>query len=184
MVDLVEAMHQRITSMGGLLNPNEANRTSGISGFVYRRIRQTTRLITGGLGLAFRTAPPWSFNTAISSARLNWLATLNGVVGDHLQHTGNPLAMPMSLQFKQQSISVEQAAINSGSQAGQALLLIHGLCMNDRLWHRHGHDHGQSLHQDARMTPIYLRYNSGLAVHQNGQQLAVILQQFCAHLPD
>jgi len=183
-VDLVEAMHQRIATMGGSLNTGDLNRTSGITGFVYRRIRQTSRLITGGLGLALRTIPPLSSNAEHSPTRLNWLAILNGVMGDHLQNTGNPLGMPMSLQLQRQSVSAEQAAISCGNQTGQPLLLIHGLCMNDRLWNRQGHDHGQALHLDARMTPIYLRYNSGLAVYQNGQQLAAILQQIFTHLPD
>jgi pimeloyl-ACP methyl ester carboxylesterase len=183
-VDLVEAMHQRIASLGGALNTGDLNRTSGISGFVYRRIRQTTRLITDGLGFALSAVPYWKTTVDCSPTRQQWLAILNGVMGDHLQHTDNPLAIPMSLQHAQQAISTQQAALLSCAENNQPLLLIHGLCMNDSLWRRHGHDHGQALQQDAGMSPVYLRYNSGLAVYQNGQQLAAVLQQYFAHLPD
>ncbi len=182
-VDLVESMHQRITSLGGTLNTGDLNRTSGITGFVYRRIRQTTHLITGGLGLALRAVPPWQSAVDNSPTRQQWLSILNGVMGDHLQATGNPLALPMSLQYQKQTLTAQQAALASSSESGHPLLLLHGLCMNDWLWRRHGHDHGQALHQDAQLTPIYVRYNSGLAVYQNGQQLAALLKQFHADLP-
>ena len=182
-VDLVEAMHQRIASLGGLLNPAEPNRTSGITGFVYRRIRQTSRLVTQGLGRMFDALPEGPLTLGDGRGRQQWLSILNGVLGDHLQLSNNPLAIPMTLQHGQQAISAHQAALLCCADNNQPLLLIHGLCMNDSLWCRQGHDHGQALQQDAGMTPIYLRFNSGLAVYQNGQQLAAMLQQFFAHLP-
>jgi pimeloyl-ACP methyl ester carboxylesterase len=60
-------------------------------------------------------------------------------------------------------------------------LLIHGLCMNDLQW-RCGPpeqivDHGVALASALGYTPVYLRYNSGLHVSQNGQELSLKLQQ-------
>ena len=35
-----------------------------------------------------------------------------------------------------------------GSPGGKLLVLVHGLCMNDRQWARRGHDHGTMLARD------------------------------------
>lgn len=49
---------------------------------------------------------------------------------------------------------------------------VHGLCMNDLQWHRKGHDHGAALAEALGFTPLYLRYNSGLHVWDNGLAVA------------
>ena len=43
-IDIVEAVHYNITSLGGLLRKSKNQRTSGISGMVYRNIRSITGL--------------------------------------------------------------------------------------------------------------------------------------------
>ncbi|HET7774271.1 MAG TPA: alpha/beta hydrolase, partial [Burkholderiaceae bacterium] len=53
--------------------------------------------------------------------------------------------------------------------------LIHGLCMNDLQWTRRGHDHGSALAHAQGFTPLYLHYNTGLPVAENGAQLAALL---------
>ena len=56
------------------------------------------------------------------------------------------------------------------------LVLVHGLCMNDRSWQREGHDHGAALADDLGYLPLYLRYNSGLEISANGRELAALLE--------
>jgi pimeloyl-ACP methyl ester carboxylesterase len=63
------------------------------------------------------------------------------------------------------------------------LVLVHGLCMNDRQWLRNGHDHGAALARDRGWTPVYLRYNSGLHVSINGHALAAQLERLLAAWP-
>ena len=47
--DLVEAMHHTITSFGGLLGAPGQQRTTGITGMVYRNIRTVTELVGSGI---------------------------------------------------------------------------------------------------------------------------------------
>jgi pimeloyl-ACP methyl ester carboxylesterase len=63
------------------------------------------------------------------------------------------------------------------------LVLVHGLAMNDLQWTRHGHDHGQALAQAAGWTPVYLHYNSGLHVAENGRLLSQRLTELLAAWP-
>ena len=186
--DLVEAMHQRIATLGGVLNHQSPDRTTGLTGFIYRRINQTTNLVTQGIDLAIKTFTPLLPAFKDNPTRQQWLAALNGVIGDHLHATNNPLALAMTWQHQQQTVNPQQVAEQVAHLKGQPLLLIHGLCMNDYLWNRPSHDqsthdHGQALQQDLALSPIYLRYNTGQAVFDNGQQLAAQLQLFCQQLP-
>ena len=93
---------------------------------------------------------------------------LNGVVGDHLERTANPLAIRMQLLRREDGRDAAELPL----PGPHVLLLIHGLCMNDRQWTRGGHDHGQALAQALGCTPVYARYNSGLHVSTNGRELA------------
>lgn len=52
--DLVEAMHHTIASLGGILAEPNQNRTTGITGMVYRNIRTVSGLVGGGIDLLLK----------------------------------------------------------------------------------------------------------------------------------
>jgi hypothetical protein len=119
------------------------------------------------------------------------IAALNGVLGDHLATTANPLAIRMAFRHAGRTLTLERAALDSAlPHAGEKLLvLIHGLCLNDLQWRRQtgasartddpapGHDHGAALAEALGFTPVYLHYDSGLRVSTNGRALASQLEQ-------
>lgn len=164
--------------MGGLLNQGDLNKTTGLTGLIYQSIRKTTQISTQGVNLALQTFAPMLPYKVDDKKRLNWLSIMNGVIGDHLEQTDNPLTLNMSWQHQGQQVTPLQAAEICNRTEGKVLFLIHGLCMNDQQWTHHGHNHGQALASDNNITTIYLRYNSGLAVYQNGQQLAPMMAEF------
>jgi pimeloyl-ACP methyl ester carboxylesterase len=57
------------------------------------------------------------------------------------------------------------------------VVLMHGLCMNHRLWQRREHDHGAMLARELGYTPVYLHYNSGRAIVDNGREFAGLMQR-------
>ncbi len=175
-------MHQRVYTLGGLLNPGDLNKTGGLTGLIYRTIRATTQLSLKGVDFALSKFIPLP-TTSNKRLRNQWVSILNGVLGDHLVASNNPLALKMSIHCQGQAMSPQELADYCIKHQGRPLLLLHGLCMNDELWQRAGHDHGHRLQQTNQMIPIYLRYNSGLAVYQNGQMLSQLLNQFFAALP-
>ena len=98
-------------------------------------------------------------------------AALNGVLGDHLTATGNPLAIPMRLRHDGQPLHLQRESLTEALDplSGRLAVLVHGLCLNDRQWHRDGHDHGVTLARDLGYTAVYLHYNTGLHVCRRAQ---------------
>ena len=183
--DLVEGVHERIARVPGLRPPALEGRTRGISGLVYRTIRGVARGVGGGIDAALGLLGPSLQADAPSSRREALLAALNGVLGDHLASTGNPLATPMTLRRAGRPLALDAAALAAAvPNAGpRVLVLLHGLCMNDLQWTRAGHDHGQALARDLGYTPLYLRYNSGAHISANGRALSQQLEQLLEQWP-
>jgi pimeloyl-ACP methyl ester carboxylesterase len=188
LTSLVEAMHARIASVPGLPAPA---RTRGITGFVYRSVRGVTRLAGGGADAAFALLTPLLADVADAASEMPSrereavLSALNGVIGDHLAATSNPLALTMTLRHQGHALPLERSALQAAlPQAnGRVLVLLHGLCMNDLQWQREGHDHGAALAQAGGYTPVYLRYNSGLPVQVNGASFAALMESLLAAWP-
>jgi pimeloyl-ACP methyl ester carboxylesterase len=184
LTSLVEAMHARIASLPRPPGaPQLDERTNGITGLVYETVRGVTRVVGGSveallgwLGPALATPdprqPPHAEREAIAAA-------LNGVLGDHLAATDNPLAIPMAFRHAGRELALERFALRSRLPAAtpRLLVLLHGLCMNDLQWQRGGHDHGAALARELGYTPIYLHYNSGLSVSTNGRVLAPLMER-------
>ncbi len=178
---LVEAMHARIAGLPGVPGPEK---TSGITRLVYSSVRGVTRVVGGSADRLLGALGPWlqaDSSTTVPDAsprRDALLAALNGVFGDHLAATANPLATPMTLRSQGVALPLQRPALAAAlPNAGPRLLvLLHGLCMNDHQWLREGHDHGVALAQAAGYTPVYLHYNSGLPIHVNGAAFALQMQ--------
>ena len=182
--DIVETVHANILRFPVLGVP-ATGRTRGITGLVYHNIRGTTRLVGVSLDalLALLDA---AFEPASSSAeREALLAAANGVLGDHLAASANPLAIPMRLRRDGQPLDLTTPALAAAlpQPTGKILVLAHGLCMNDLQWRRKGHDHGAALAADAGFTPVYLHYNSGLHVSTNGRAFAAQLEALLGAWP-
>lgn len=165
---MAEGLHQRIASLAPPLGTRPDRPARGIAGFVYGTVRSSATLAARGCELALVAVRPWlDARTGPAGAdtptRDAVVSAVNGVLGGHLERSGNPLAIAMSLQ----------PAIPRGQRV---LLLVHGLCMNDRQWQRAGHDHGRALAADLGCTPVYLRYNTGRHVAANGLELAHLLE--------
>jgi pimeloyl-ACP methyl ester carboxylesterase len=183
--DLVEAMHHTIASGTLIVGPSPSGRTRGLTGFVYRAVRGTTRAVGKGLDAALGLLTRPAEADASSPRREALLAALNGVWGDHLAASANPLAIPMTLRLagRPLTLSREAFAAQWPAPGGRLLVLVHGLCMNDLQWARGGHDHGQALARDLGYTPLYLHYNSGRHVAQNGREFAALLEKLVAAWP-
>jgi pimeloyl-ACP methyl ester carboxylesterase len=161
--DVVEAMHLRIASGPALLGKPLALPALVVTTLAYSNVRFVTRVV-GELGdRLLRELEPFLGESASGAERDAVVAALNGVLGDWLRRTESPLALDMRLR-----------RVGVGSRA---VVLVHGSSMNDRQWQRRGHDHGEALARDHGFMPVYVLYNSGLSIAENGQLLAERLEE-------
>jgi hypothetical protein len=183
--DLVEAMHSTILRVPWIFGAPVTQPTGGITGLVYSSIRTITGLVGGGIELVLAPFMPLLRERRSSSEREAVVAALNGVLGDYLQATGNPLALPMSLRVGGQALELSAPALAAAipQASGKILLLAHGLCLTDQHWDQEGHDHGALLAAELGYTPVYLHYNSGLHISTNGRALADMLAALTAAWP-
>ncbi len=188
--DLVEEMHGAISGLAlPLVGKNtKPHKTRGITALVYRSVRGITGIVGWGVNRGLDVAQLPLVSKALAPAakqlatklklksaepyRETVRAAANGVLGDTLAATNNPLAIQM--QFRQQGLPLQ------ASKKGRLLILAHGLCMNDLQW-RHGgqdgHDHGAMLAKEYGYEPIYLHYNTGRMIHENGADFAELIER-------
>ena len=100
LTSLVEAMHARIASLPPLVRARPDERTRGVTGLVYKSVRGVTRVVGASADALFEWLGPTLTQADAGglprAEREAVVAALNGVVGDHLAATGNPLAIAMA----------------------------------------------------------------------------------------
>lgn len=183
--DLVEAMHANIRRLPGVLGQAAAGPAPGIAGLVYRSVRGVTRFVGDGLDLAFARLAPLLDVVRPPPQREAVVAAVNGVLGDHLDATGNPLAIEMRLRRDGLALKLHRRELAAAlpDAGGKLLVLVHGLCMNDLQWDYAGHDHGVALARELGYTPVYLHYNSGRHISANGREFAALMEQLLQQWP-
>ncbi len=181
--DLVEKMHHTIQLAHPPLGASRAETTSGLTGFVYRSIRGTTKLVGQGLDAGMAPFSALLPEQESSAKRDAVVSAINGVYGDHLVETGNPLAIEMKILHAGQTLDLAQTQAMSADVTGKILLFVHGLCLNEGHWTRQGHNRGKALATGLGYTPLYLRYNTGLHIADNGRALAKMLESLLSDWP-
>ncbi|MEM8599230.1 MAG: alpha/beta hydrolase [Bacteroidota bacterium] len=195
--DVVEAAHQAVwTTLG--IPAQVPGRTRYLTGRIYAAVRGITCLVGHGVARAVRpaTVPRGLGNPRQGTPTLR--AVLNGVVGDYLAATANPLATPMSLQVGGRPLVCESTMDAEGAPqafdvpeaTSRIVLFVHGLCMDERAW---GADTTAQREPDASSypevlvaqgyTPLRVRYNTGLPIADNGRRLAGLLGVLHARWP-
>ena len=170
---IVEQMHSSVLDTPGLPPPTWGVR--GVTRLVYRGVRGAFRVTGKGIGGAAALIDAKPGDRPTSRGREVALAALNGVIGDHLASTGNPLAIPM--RFRRDGRPLKLNA------TGKLAVLVHGLCVSDLQWRRQNHDHGATLAHELGYTPVYLSYNSGLHISVNGRAFGDVLEALVAGWP-
>jgi pimeloyl-ACP methyl ester carboxylesterase len=184
--DIVEQMHGNIVRLSPILGKRPPKPLGGIPGLVYRSIHGVTRVVGFGLETAFALGTSKAVDAPSSPRREALVAALNGVVGDHLAATDNPLAITMSFRRNGRPLTLSRSALaRSVVPAGRRIVvLVHGLCRNDLGWRREDHDYGASLAADLGYTPVYLHYNSGRHVSTNGRDFSGLMERLLGEWPE
>ncbi len=106
------------------------------------------------------------------------VSALNGVLGDYLLASHNPLALSPVLYD-------HYGALQQGDLAGRVVIFSHGLCMNYQDWtNRNNGGIGEKLlAQRDHNTMLYFHYNTGRRISANGRSLANLLEDLVKRNP-
>jgi pimeloyl-ACP methyl ester carboxylesterase len=103
------------------------------------------------------------------------LGALGGAVGDRLAESGSPLDTPLELFVDDRRGVTDRLAV-----------FVHGLGETERAWSLNGTrvtPCGDRLAIECGVTPVYVRYNSGLPIGVTGERLAVALDALVERWP-
>jgi pimeloyl-ACP methyl ester carboxylesterase len=147
----------------------------GISGAVYAGI-------AGAAGLAGRAAAVAVSDRPVSTTPRGAvvLGVLNGLRGDQLERERRELAMPMSVRSRGEIVEVADFE----SATPRLVVFVHGLFETELAWsYGGGPRYGDRLASEHGYTPVYVRYNSGRHISENGRSLAALLDELVAGWP-
>jgi pimeloyl-ACP methyl ester carboxylesterase len=115
------------------------------------------------------------------------VAILNGAHGDLVQRAAPGLALDMAVRVAERAVPVEGGALRGAfpDATGRLAVFLHGLTETEASWcyraeqhhGRPGVTYGTQLQEDLGLTPVYLRYNTGLHISDNGRSLDALLTE-------
>ncbi len=201
---LVREMHEGIasrpfTALGTAAEPVRVIH-DGVSRAVYAGVRGGLRsLARGGAELAGRHTD-LAGHAAADQPGLDSrpmasmvVGAVNGLYGNHLHERGNGLAQAMAFRRRGIEVPLDPDELTAAfPQASDRLVVfVPGLCETEAAWWLRARgvedtdqrSYGERLQQELGFTPLYLRYNTGLHVSDNGRQLAALLEQLLDSWP-
>ena len=155
-----------------------------IAGLAYGSVRLA---LGAGARAAGAAAALRASGTDLDAARAGRaaVAILNGFHGDLLQREAAALALDMTVRVDGRAVPVEPAALRAAfpDAGGRLAVFLHGLTETENSWcfraeRHHGEasiTYGTLLHEDLGLTPVFLRYNTGLHISDNGRSLDALL---------
>jgi hypothetical protein len=116
------------------------------------------------------------------------VAALNAVAGDQLGPGLAPLAIRMAVRANGCDVPLVAAELPAvfGHGTPRLAVFVHGLAETEHSWQRRGaqsEPYGLRLQAEFGYTPVYVRYNTGRHVSDNGHDLAGLLDRLVAAWP-
>lgn len=165
----------------------------GIATGVYAVLRGVG-LVSGLTATELLRTTTASARPAGSTSKSNLaLAVLNATLGDELADQGSPLAIPMAVRRDRADVAPRREALEGAfpEATSKVAVFVHGLGENEESWRLHADRYGDGtestygsrLAQDLGYTPVFLRYNTGLHISENGRRLTTLLDEVTAAWP-
>jgi pimeloyl-ACP methyl ester carboxylesterase len=114
---------------------------------------------------------------------------LNGALGDQLAARHDPRTIALS--FRRGGLDVPVAELRLSEQKQKTVIFLHGLMGDELIWQTGFQDapagplrYGPRLAAEAGCRTLYLRYNSGLHISENGRALSQLLTELVETYPE
>ncbi len=113
---------------------------------------------------------------------------LNGALGDQLADRHDPRAIKLSFRRGGRDVAVADLGLSEPYQ--KTVVFIHGLMGDELVWQTGFQDAGEGplrygprLAAEAGCRPLYVRYNTGLHISENGRALHQLLTELVETYP-
>ena len=165
-----------------------------IAGAIYETVRIShATLPRAGFAIAARAIPADAQPLSSTPGGALVLAAINGLWGDRISARHPALAVSMAVRSGGHDVPLTPDGLRAAYPGATPRLavFVHGLAETERWWWRStrrqdGQAHptyGSRLRHDLGYTPVYVRYNTGLRVSDNGQRLADIMAELVEAWP-
>jgi pimeloyl-ACP methyl ester carboxylesterase len=190
--DVHGAVTKRVFTALGPLGAPVRFMHDAISQASYRGVGIALRapLAVGGRALA-RTAAPGSDSLADTPLGALALGAANGVFGDRLASDHPDLSVDLSIRHHGREVPLDPDGV-AGAFADptpRLVVFVHGLCGTEQTWWYRppgaepAPTYGARLQDELGYTPVYVRYNTGLHVSDNGRRLSSSLERLLSAWP-
>jgi pimeloyl-ACP methyl ester carboxylesterase len=143
----------------------------------------TGAIVRGGARAASMTRPDDAPSMQDSTSGRLVTGALNGAWGDALERRGSALTTRMTIRRRGRDLELPADLRGAGPRLA---IFVHGLCETDDAWRlgatRHA-PYGDRLEAELGYTALYVRYNSGLHISDNGRRFAELLDGLVATWP-
>lgn len=195
-VDVVADTHRAIADRVGTFLPpggkqvNDVHRT--IASAVYGIVGQAGRLAPRvGAEVA---AQAGATGLADSGPGRAVLPLVSGFWGDYIAEQYPDLGIPMAVRHRQQDLVLEPEAVRHAfpEATGHVVVFLHGMAGSEMAWWRAtgleeegetARSYGDRLAANAPLTPVYVRYNSGHRISENGKEFSALMDRLLESWP-
>ena len=148
----------------------------------------TRSVVRAGANAASRAQSPAARSIEASAAGRLVVSTLNGAFGDTLVRRHNPLALGMAVRRRSENVEISRTGLRHAypNAKPRIAVFVHGLCETDEAWKLGAGQHvpyGHRMEVELGYTPVYLRYNTGRHISENGRELSGVLEGLVAQWP-
>src|SRR4051794_27182226 len=149
---------------------------NGISGAVYGSLRAGTHTFGIAASAAVRGRPGRVVSTTPWGGAA--IGVIDGLIGDALERDKSALQEPLCVRVDDQPVPPERDDLAAAfpNATRRIVVFVHGLMGTELYWNigaRKGiPSYGERLEAELGMTPVYIRYNTGRHISENGRSLA------------
>ena len=117
-----------------------------------------------------------------------FLPVLNGALGDQLAARYDRRAIRMSFRRGEHDVAVGDLRLTEPHQ--KTVVFVHGLMGDEQIWQTGFSDaagsrrYGPRLAEELHLRSLYIRFNSGLHLSENGRELSRLLTELVTTYPD
>ena len=116
------------------------------------------------------------------------VGAINGLWGDTLVRRGNGLTLKTTVRQAGRDVEPTRGELQRAfpHATPRLAIFVHGLCETDDAWMLGGERHvpyGPRLQAELGYTPLYVRYNTGRHISENGRELAELLTRIADAWP-